>query len=89
MPFSYGLTNRCSYQTFNTLEPNLLTLLVHNEKRTNGELVFPDVLVNRRDSSRLAHQDYRQPIHTDLYLHEDSYHYPAQKQSQYFLSFVQ
>ncbi|XP_018311528.1 uncharacterized protein [Mycetomoellerius zeteki] len=47
----------------------------------NGKLPFLDVLVSKKADGTLGHQVYRKPTHTDRYLHAESHHHPAQKQS--------
>jgi len=43
------------------------------------KLPFLDVLITKKADNTLNHQVYRKPIHTDRYLHAESYHHPAQK----------
>jgi hypothetical protein len=38
-----------------------------------------DVLVKKKPNDSLGHTVYRNPTHTDLYLHAESEHHPAQK----------
>jgi len=47
----------------------------------NKKLPFLDVLVTKKADNTLGHQVYRKPTHTDRYLHAESHHHPAQKQS--------
>ena len=47
----------------------------------NGKLPFLDVLVSKEANGTLGHQVYRKTTHTDRYLHAESHHHPAQKQS--------
>ncbi|XP_015124783.1 uncharacterized protein LOC107046641 [Diachasma alloeum] len=42
---------------------------------------FLDVLVYRTEDGRLGHRVYRNPTHTDRYLHASSHHQPSQKNS--------
>jgi hypothetical protein len=61
-----------------------LNSIHHNIKFTievekNRYLPFLDVLVSRRPDSSLGQNVYREPTHTDLYLHAKSAHLPAQK----------
>ena len=47
----------------------------------NGKLPFLDVLVSKKADGTLGHQVYKKPTYTDKYLHAESDHHPAQKQS--------
>jgi len=47
----------------------------------NGKLLFLDVLICKKADGTLGHQVYRKPTHTDRYLHAESHHHLAQKQS--------
>jgi len=40
-----------------------------------------DVLVTKKANNTLGHQVYRKSTHTDRYLHDESHHHLAQKQS--------
>lgn len=51
------------------------------EIEENGKLPFLDVLVTKKADNTLGHQVYRKPTHTNRYLHAESHHHPAQKQS--------
>ncbi|XP_018401736.1 PREDICTED: uncharacterized protein LOC108778909 [Cyphomyrmex costatus] len=51
------------------------------EIEENGKLPFLNVLVTKKTDNTLGHQVYRKPTHTDRYLHAESHHHPAQKQS--------
>jgi len=47
----------------------------------NKKLPFLNVLVTKKANDTLGHQVYRKPTHMDRYLHAESHHRPAQKQS--------
>jgi hypothetical protein len=49
------------------------------EIRKDNRLAFLDVLVKKKLNGSLGHMVYRKPTHTDLYLHAESEHHPAQK----------
>jgi len=49
--------------------------------KENKKLPFLDVLIIKKTDNTLGHQVYRKPTHTDKYLHAESHHHPAQKQS--------
>jgi hypothetical protein len=51
------------------------------EKEEEGHLPFLDIDVYRKTDSSLGHRLYRKPTHTNLYLHQNSHHHPAHKQS--------
>jgi hypothetical protein len=46
-----------------------------------GHLPFLDIDIYRKTDSSLGHKVYQKPIHTNLYLHQNSRHHPANKQS--------
>jgi len=46
-----------------------------------GHLAFLDIDIYRKTDSSLGHKVYRKPTHTNLYLHQNSLHHPANKQS--------
>jgi hypothetical protein len=60
----------------NNIHPNIKFMM---EVEKNQSLPFLDVLVSRRPDSSLGHTVYRKPTHTDLYIHAESAHHPAQK----------
>jgi hypothetical protein len=45
-----------------------------------GYLPFLDIDVYRKTDGSLGHKVYREPTHTNLYLHRNSHHHPAHKQ---------
>jgi len=47
----------------------------------NKKLPFLDILVTKKANNTLGHQVYGKLTHTDRYLHAESHHHPAQKQS--------
>jgi len=47
----------------------------------NKKLPFLDLLVTKKADNTLGNQVYRKPTHTDRYLHVESHHHLAQKQS--------
>ena len=51
------------------------------ELEESGTLPFLDVRVRRRMDGKLSHTVFRKPTYTDLYLHVDSEHHPAQKKA--------
>jgi len=46
-----------------------------------GHLPFLDIDVYRKTDGSLGHKVYWKPTHTNLYLHQNSHHHPANKQS--------
>jgi hypothetical protein len=51
------------------------------EIEAEGHLPFLDIDIYRKTDGSLGHKVYRKPTHTDLYLHQNLHHYPANKQS--------
>jgi hypothetical protein len=51
------------------------------EIEEQGHLSFLDIDIYRKTDSSLGHKVYRKPTDTNLYLHQNSHHYPANKQS--------
>ena len=51
------------------------------EKEEDGHLPFLDIDIYRKTDGSLGHKVYRKPTHTNLYLHQNSHHHPANKQS--------
>jgi hypothetical protein len=51
------------------------------EKEEEGHLPFLDIEIYRKTDGFLGHKLYRKPTHTNLYLHQNSHHHPANKQS--------
>jgi hypothetical protein len=64
----------------NSIQNNISFTMELEESET---LPFLDVLVRRRMDGKLSHTVFRKPTHTDLYLHVDSEHHPAQKKQIY------
>jgi hypothetical protein len=50
------------------------------EKEEEGHLPFLDTDVYRKTEGSLGHKVYWKPTHTNLYLHQNSHHHPANKQ---------
>jgi hypothetical protein len=51
------------------------------EKEEDGHLPFLDIDIYRKTDGSLGHKVYRKPTHTNLYLHQNMHHHPADKQS--------
>ncbi|XP_011878376.1 PREDICTED: uncharacterized protein LOC105567795 [Vollenhovia emeryi] len=51
------------------------------ETEQDSQIPFLDVMVRRNEDGTLSHNVYRKPTHTDRYLHANSHHHPAQKNS--------
>jgi len=51
------------------------------EKEEEGHLPFLDIDIYRKRDSSLGHKVYRKPTHTNIYLHQNSHHHSANKQS--------
>jgi len=51
------------------------------EKEEEGHLPFLDTDIYRKTDGSLGHNVYRKPTHTNIYLHHNSHHHPANKQS--------
>jgi hypothetical protein len=41
--------------------------------------MFLDVRITKKGNGSFAHEVYRKPMHTNIYLHVDSHHFPSQK----------
>ena len=50
-------------------------------EKEEGHLAFLDLDIYRRTDGSLGHKIYRKPTHTNLYLHQNSHHHPANIQS--------
>jgi hypothetical protein len=46
-----------------------------------GHIPFLDIDIYRKTDGSLEHKMYRKHTHTNLYLHQNSHHNPANKQS--------
>jgi hypothetical protein len=51
------------------------------EKEEAGHLPFLDTDIYRKTDGSLGHKVYRKSTHTNLYLHQNSHHHPANKHS--------
>jgi hypothetical protein len=51
------------------------------DKEEGDHLSFLDIDIYRKTDGSLGHKMYRKPTHTNLYLHQNSHHHPANKQS--------
>jgi hypothetical protein len=51
------------------------------EKEGGGHLPFLDVDIYRKTDGSLGHKVYQKPTHINIYLHQNSHHHPANKQS--------
>jgi hypothetical protein len=51
------------------------------EKEEEGHLPFLDIDIYRKTDGSLGHKVYQKTTHTNLYLHQNSLHHPANKQS--------
>jgi hypothetical protein len=49
-------------------------------EKEEGHLPFLDIDIYRKTNGSLGHRVYRKPTHTNLYLHQNSHHHPANKQ---------
>jgi hypothetical protein len=65
-------------QYLNSLHPNIQFTM---ETEKDDKLTFLEVLVKKKLDGSLGQTVYRKPTHTDLYLHANSEHHPAQKQA--------
>jgi len=59
---------------------------LHNKIRftmgkEEGHLPFLDIDIYRKTDGSLGHKVYRKPTHTNLHLHQNSHHHPANKQT--------
>jgi hypothetical protein len=59
---------------------NKIQLTMEKEEE-QGHLPFLDLDIYRKTDGSLGHKVYRKPTHTILYLHQNSHHHPANKQS--------
>jgi len=50
-------------------------------EKEEGHLPFLDIDIYRKTDGSLGHKVYRKSTHTNLYLHQNSHHHPAKKQS--------
>jgi hypothetical protein len=51
------------------------------EKEDEGHLLFLNIDIYRKTDRSLGPKVYHKPTHTSLYLHQNSHHHPANKQS--------
>jgi hypothetical protein len=51
------------------------------QKEEDGHLPFLDIDIYRKPDGSLRHKAYRKPTHTNIYLHQNSHHHPANKLS--------
>jgi hypothetical protein len=51
------------------------------EKEDEGHLPFQDIDIYRKTDGSLGHKLYQKITHTNLYLHQNLHHHPANKQS--------
>ena len=51
------------------------------EIEEDGHLPFLDIDIYRKADGSLGHKVYREPTHTNLYLHQHSHHHPSNKHS--------
>jgi hypothetical protein len=51
------------------------------ETEEEGYLPFLDIDIYRKTDGSLGHKVYWKSTHTNLYLHQNSHHHPANKQS--------
>ncbi|XP_011862457.1 PREDICTED: uncharacterized protein LOC105559054 [Vollenhovia emeryi] len=77
--WNHGRETLPHFLTFiNSQHPNIQFTM---ETEQNSQIPFLDVLVRRNEDGTLSHNVYRKPTHTDRYLHANSHHHPAQKNS--------
>ncbi|XP_011858392.1 PREDICTED: uncharacterized protein LOC105555949, partial [Vollenhovia emeryi] len=77
--WNHGRETLPQFLTFiNSQHPNIQFTM---ETEQNSQIPFLDVLVRRNEDGTLSHNVYRKPTHTDRYLHANSHHHPAQKNS--------
>jgi hypothetical protein len=50
-------------------------------EKEEGHIPFLDIDIYRKTDNSLGHRVNRKPTHTNLYLHHNSHHHPANKQS--------
>ena len=50
-------------------------------EKEQGHLPFLDIDIYRNTDRSLGHKVYRKPTHTNLYLHQNSRHHPANQQT--------
>jgi hypothetical protein len=50
-------------------------------EKEEGHLPFLDIDIYRKTDGSLGHKVHRKSTHTNLYLHQNSHHHPANKQS--------
>jgi len=51
------------------------------EQEEEGHLPFLDIDIYGKTDGSLGHRVYQKPTHTNLYLHKNSHHHPANKPS--------
>jgi hypothetical protein len=51
------------------------------EEEEKGHIPFLNIDVFRKMDGSLNHRVYRKPTHTNLHLHQNSHHHPANNQS--------
>jgi hypothetical protein len=64
------------FNHLNSIPPHIQFTM---EMEKDSSITFLDVLVYHPPNGSLTHQVYRKKTHTNIYLHAQSHHYPAQK----------
>ncbi|XP_011861533.1 PREDICTED: uncharacterized protein LOC105558445 [Vollenhovia emeryi] len=77
--WNHGRKTLLLFLTFiNSQHPNIQFTM---EIEQNSQISFLDILVRRNEDGTLGHHVYRNPTHTDRYLHANSHYHLAQKNS--------
>jgi hypothetical protein len=64
------------FQHINNMSKDIKFIM---ELEYNGNILFLDILINRKEDGKLGHSVYRKNTHTENYILSSSHHHPNQK----------